>query len=116
MFLIRAAFWLTIVILLIPADSQNETPAPRVAFVDAIAAAQATVADLSNFCVRNPDICEASNAAFHVFSEKAQSGARILYRYFDESFQESSTEDEQGTLNERDLLPGWLGPREDGAA
>jgi len=112
-FLIRAAFWFSIVIMFIPADPETNTPAPRVTVIEALGAAQATVADLSKFCERNPDICVAGNAAFHVFADKAQSGARMLYRYLDDSFEGSSPDEEQGTLTGGDLLPEWRGPQGD---
>jgi hypothetical protein len=110
MFLIRAAFWLSIVILFIPADPQSHTPAPRVSLIEGLVAARAVVADLSHFCERNPDVCVTGNAAFQVFTEKAQNGARILYRYLDEKF-EAGAEDKPGTLTGEDRLPEWRGPQ-----
>ena len=116
MFLIRAAFWFSIVIMFIPADPQTNTPAPRVAVIETFAAAQTVVADFSNFCDRNPDICDTGSAAFNVFAEKAQSGARMLYRYLDEGFAGSGAENEEGTLTGGDRLPDWRGPAGDDTA
>jgi hypothetical protein len=110
MFLIRAAFWLSVVIMFIPADPQSNSPAPRVTIIESLVAGRAVVADLSNFCERNPDVCVTGNAAFHVFAEKAQNGARILYRYLDESFEGGAANDEQGTLTGDDREPTWQGP------
>src|SRR5690606_3506549 len=44
MFLIRAAFWFSVVVLLIPGDPNSGTEAPRVGAIDAIVAAQGAVA------------------------------------------------------------------------
>ena len=110
MFLLRAAFWLSIVIMFIPADPQTDSPAPRVTVIETLVAARAVVADLSNFCERNPDVCVTGNAAFHVFAEKAQSGARMLYRYIDERFEDGAVKDEQGTLTGEDRQAPWQGP------
>ena len=84
MFLIRAAFWLSVAILFIPADPETGTDAPRVTAIEALVAAKATIADLSGFCTRNPDVCTTSDAAFRLFTEKAH--------------------------NREDLLPAWHKP------
>jgi hypothetical protein len=39
MFLLRAAFWLSVVIMFIPADPQSDTPAPRVTMIETFLAA-----------------------------------------------------------------------------
>jgi hypothetical protein len=116
MFLIRAAFWLSVVIMFIPGDPQSDTPAPRVTVIETLVAARAVVADLSNFCERNPDVCVTGNAAFQVFAEKAQNGAKMLYQYLDKKFESGGTDDEQGTLTGDDRTPDWQGPQDDGAA
>jgi len=116
MFLIRTAFWLSVVIVMIPADPQSETPAPRVSMFEAFSSARAVAADFSNFCERNPDVCVTGAAAFQVFAEKAQSGARLLFRYFDGTGASGSENDDQGTLTEKDRAPVWQGPRGPGSA
>lgn len=116
MFLIRAAFWLTVVIMFIPADPQSDAPAPRVTVIETMVAARAVVADLSNFCDRNPDVCVTGSAAFQVFAEKAQNGARMLYQYLDKTFEAGNPTDEQGTLTGDDRAPDWQGPKGGGAA
>jgi hypothetical protein len=110
MFLIRAAFWLSVVVMLIPADPETNSPAPRVSFIEGLVAARAVAADLSNFCERNPDVCVTGNAALQVFAEKAQNGAKMLYHYLDQDPGESAPKDDQGTLTGDDLAPQWQGP------
>jgi hypothetical protein len=117
MFLIRAAFWLTLVVMFIPADPQTGTDAPRVSALQALGAAQATVADFSSFCERNPDVCVTGSAAFSVFAEKAQNGARLIYRYFDDAEGDAPRKDTStGTLRGDDREPAWRAPRAPGAA
>ena len=116
MFLIRAIFWLSIVILLIPANPETNTPAPRVSMIEAAVATRAAVSDLANFCERNPDVCVTGAAAFNVFSEKAQNGARLLFRYFDDARDDNTTEPDRGTLTDGDRRPLWRGPSRAGAA
>jgi hypothetical protein len=110
MFLIRAAFWLSVVILFLPADPESNSPAPRVSFIEGFVAARAVAVDLSNFCERNPDVCVTGNAAFQVFAEKAQNGAKMLYRYIDQEPNNPRPNDDQGTLTGEDITPEWQGP------
>jgi hypothetical protein len=58
--LVRMAFWLSLVIALLPAtSSQQETSAPQVGATDALSAASATTSDIRQFCVRQPGACAA---------------------------------------------------------
>lgn len=85
-FLLRAAFWLSLVVLLIPADP---TEAPRrgearsVSTFEAIGAAQSTFEDLRGFCSRNPNACETGKTALDGFGAKARTGARWVYEQLD---------------------------------
>jgi hypothetical protein len=112
MFLLRSAFWLTIVILLIPADPQSGE-APRVTVVNALMAAQATVADLGGFCDRNPDVCTTGSAAVDVFAEKAGNGVEMIHHYFGEP---EDAEGNRGTLTTDDLALPWQGEIPDDSA
>lgn len=111
MFLLRSAFWLTVVILLIPADPRTGDPAPRVTVIEAIAAARATVADLAGFCDRNPDVCVTGSAAWQVFADKAETGVRILGDLINGREPEAvDSAVSTGTLTKGDMLPAWQGP------
>ncbi len=103
MFLIRAAFWLSLVILLIPGNPESGEDAPRVGALQALSAAQAAVADMTYFCDRNPDVCTTGGAALKVFANKAKNGARLIYDYFGDA------EDDRGTLQNQDVQPDWRG-------
>ena len=122
MFLLRAAFWLSVVIMFIPGDPHSDSPAPSVGVIETLVAARTVIADMSHFCERNPDVCVTGNAAFHVFAEKAQSGARMLYDYLDapphagQSPAEDLPAEERGTLTGDDRLPLWQAPRDDESA
>jgi hypothetical protein len=107
MFLLRSAFWLTVVILLIPADPQSGE-APRVTLVNALVAAQATFADVSGFCERNPDVCITGSAAIDVFAEKAGNGVELIRTYLDGEAP-AENEGERGTLTTDDLAQPWQG-------
>jgi hypothetical protein len=105
MFLLRSAFWLTIVILLIPADPESGE-APRITVINALVAAQATIADLGGFCERNPDVCMTGSAAVDVFAEKAGNGVDMIYRYFGDAEDPDAGE---GTLTTDDRALPWQG-------
>jgi hypothetical protein len=117
MFLLRAAFWLSVVILLLPADPQNGAQAPRVTAVEALVAARAAIADMSAFCQRNPDVCETGSAAFQVFAAKVQYSAQAIYEYFSRpeagTGETEQTDERLGTLNPEDRDPEWRAPGKD---
>lgn len=85
-FLIRVAFWLSLVILLIPADAAPEgttTTGRQVSTFEAVGAAASTYQDLKGFCGRNPEACDTGRAALDTFSAKARTGLRWVYRQLD---------------------------------
>lgn len=85
-FLLRAAFWLSLVILLIPADPAETPPAGQartVSTLEAIGAAHSTFEDLKGFCDRNAVACETGKAALDGFGAKARTGVRWVYEQLD---------------------------------
>ena len=118
MFLVRTAFWLSVVVMLLPADSDTGGKAPRVTAFEAIAAAQTTVSDLSQFCTRNPDVCVTGGSAFHVFGDKVRYGVKMIYGYFgDKKVDQPGEAAPKGTLQPSDVAPEWHAPaKADGAA
>src|SRR3989337_608578 len=69
MFLIRAAFWVGLAILLLPSDERQQERL--------YAAAVATVERATTFCDRNPKVCAASGEFWAMFLKKAEFGARM---------------------------------------
>lgn len=118
MFLIRTAFWLTLIILLLPTNEQDQR--------NVYGTAEAAVKDLRTFCVRNPGVCEKGENAFGVFAEKARFGARMLMDFVsdvaadgpveiasvekDSKVPASFRRNSQNTLTNDDMRPSWSGP------
>ena len=109
MFLLRAAFWLTVVVFLLPADSDTGQ-APRVGAVQALSAMQATASDFSGFCVRNPDVCATGSAAVEILSEKFRTGARLVHNAFNAAGDQRDRHPAAAdTLTRDDVAPPWRG-------
>ncbi len=126
-FLLRTAFWLTLVLVLIPLGSDRE--AESSASIDPVAAyfaAQETVSDLGGFCQRNPQTCETGGNALAAIGAQARDGARIVYEFLDTQVAENkagaepatedfsglitgSTSASGGTLTAQDLALPWQG-------
>jgi Family of unknown function (DUF5330) len=70
LFLLRTAFWLMIIVLLLPTDERQRS--------EVYGTAQAAVNDIATFCDRNPETCAKGKDAFGVLVQKAQFGARML--------------------------------------
>jgi len=93
-FLLRTAFWLTLVLVLIPLGSGKEsTTVEKVDPVSAFLAAQATVSDIGGFCGRNPQACETGGNALTAIGSRARDGARIVYEYLDTQIADRSGQD-----------------------
>jgi hypothetical protein len=80
-FLLRMAFWLGLVLVLLPRENSPESDKlPQVGASEAVSAATAAVSDMSQFCKRQPAACEVGGQAATVLSQRAQAGARKLYQ------------------------------------
>jgi hypothetical protein len=113
MFLIRTAFWLMIIVLLLPTDDQQRSKV--------YGTAEATVKDVATFCDRNPDTCTTGRDAFQVLVQKAEFGARMLMGFIkeqtgggeaaidesasDESASDASASDESASAASRGIAP-----------
>jgi hypothetical protein len=81
------AFWLSVVLALVPLFAGNggsQTTRANVDAGDAVSAASATVSDLSGFCDRQPEACNVGAQAAVAFGNQAQAGARIVYEYIND--------------------------------
>jgi len=80
-FLLRMAFWLGLVLVLLPREKTPESEKlPQVGASEAVSAATAAVSDMSQFCKRQPAACEVGGQAATVIGHRAQEGARKLYQ------------------------------------
>ena len=84
MFLLKTVFWLSLLILLIPAGKESSTAGQGgISTSEVFSAAQAVWNDCSGFCERNQEACETGSQMVSRFGDKARNGARILYGYLD---------------------------------
>ena len=125
-FLIKTAFWLAVVAMLLPGDDKHQAAsAPQVGAVEAVSAAGAAVSDMRQFCARQPDACTVGSQAATVLGQKAQAGAKKLFDFLNErtgphetgSVSSNTPEraaagalPSQQTLTPADLNPAWRGP------
>jgi hypothetical protein len=81
-FLLRLAFWVGLVLVLLPRDKAPETDkaAPQINASEAVSAATAAVSDMTQFCKRQPAACEVGSQAATAIGQRAQGGARKLYQ------------------------------------
>src|SRR5476651_1558931 len=80
-FLLRMAFWLGLVLVLLPREKTPDSgKLPQVGASEAVSAATAAVSDMGQFCKRQPAACEVGGQAATVIGQRAQDGARKLYQ------------------------------------
>lgn len=108
-FLLRSAFWIGLILLLLPIDTgSEETSGTGINPVTAFFAAQSTISDLSGFCDRNPQTCQTGGQAISQIGAKAKVSAKMIYEYLDEDG--NLTTGATGTLTAADLEPDWALP------
>src|SRR4029078_12071979 len=80
-FLLRLTFWLGLVLVLLPREKTPESDkTPQIGASEAISAANAAASDMGEFCKRQPAACEVGGQAATALGQRAQDGARKLYK------------------------------------
>jgi hypothetical protein len=84
MFLIRAAFWLTLVVAFIPVKNTDLGEGQRsVSTMETVNLAQSVVSDIGSFCSRNAQTCETGGELLSQMGLKAREGAKLAYTWLD---------------------------------
>lgn len=112
-FLLRMAFWLCVVCVLLPSGSKTTTPESQIGASEAVTLAGAAVSDARGFCERQPDACVTGGKVAVALGHKAEAGARTLYDFVSrlrEKSAEKAKPGYQGTLTPADMTPSWHAP------
>src|SRR5262249_3543255 len=131
-FLLRMAFWLSVVLVLLPSGGSEPrtatAPSAELGAMETISAASATVSAMPGFCTRQPDACPVGWQAAVAIGQGAQAGAKMVYDFISERAaprdtgsittkprqvpsQTAPAARSQDTLTAADLAPAWRGPR-----
>jgi hypothetical protein len=125
MFLLRAAFWLTVVLALLPSGGmKTQSAGSQIGAIEAMSAATAAVSDMRGFCTRQPDACTVGAHAAIAFGERAQAGAKMVYEMVTEHNASNTTGsvdqpslkaqsealNSQDTLKQGDIDANWRSP------
>ncbi len=70
MFFVKAAFWIVLIILLLPGSGQEK--------FELYVAAERTISDIGAFCQRNPDVCEKTSSMVDGVIQKLRSTTEII--------------------------------------
>ena len=121
-FLLRMVFWVGLVLVLLPREKTPESDkAPQIGAAEAVQAATAAVQDMTQFCKRQPAACEVGGQAATAIGQRAQDGARKIYKIItdkrnpdhtgsiggDDPDDASSPAIAHDTLMPNDLLDEW---------
>ena len=106
MFVLRSLFWLSTVVMLLPAAPDGQ-PAPRVSLLHTAYAAKIIVQDVTGVCARHPEACATSREALHLLTMKIGTGAEIVSSGIvaGQAFYDANVD--RGTLTQTDLQPAW---------
>lgn len=126
-FLLRMAFWLGVVCVLLPSGAKSTSPDAQIDAMKAATLAGAAVSDMRGFCARQPDACEVGGKVAIALGHKAEAGARTIYEFISGKLNEKPAPAEKttaklipasatsqgtatGTLTQGDMAPPWHGP------
>lgn len=123
-FLLRMAFWLCVVLILLPSAGSKPAPESQVSAGEAFWAAKVAFTDMQGFCDRHREACEVGSQTAVALGQRAQIGAKMLYEFLSERFGDESgsvrttgsvpfpaARPSQDTLRPEDRVPAWRGPQ-----
>ena len=97
-FLIRTAFWFSLVLLMLPFGGQSDADGEQVGPLRALMAAREAVGDIAGICERKPDVCETGKSALHTIGVRAKASAKIAYEMLDDQLGEPDSSINTGTV------------------
>ena len=110
MFFVKLAFWVGVVVMLLPSDEQQQARF--------YTTATTAVERVTTFCDRNPRTCATSSEVWSSFLRKAEFAARLVGDLVNSGARRSGLDGSQpgpqhmsGTLSPMDVQPAWRGPR-----
>jgi hypothetical protein len=116
-FLLRMAFWLGVVCVLLPSSTKSTSPDAQINATEAVTLASAAVSDVRGFCERQPDACVTGGKVATALGHKAEAGARTLYEFITKLREKSASAEKagtkaasEGTLTSTDMAPAWHAP------
>lgn len=109
-FLIRMAFWFSLVLLALPLTvGPDEAGRESVGPLQALFAAREAVGDIAGICERKPDVCETGKSAMHTITARAKETAKIAAAMLDEkTAAEPDTSVSTGSVTEQIVLPATV--------
>ena len=85
--MIRTAFWLALIRLVLPIDRQEAGIADGPGALETLGAVQTVFNDVRGFCERNPDACATGAATVDVLRQKAVYSAGVVQGWLSEGGQ-----------------------------
>ena len=106
-FLVRTAFWFSLVLLFIPFEvSDGEGRVDTVGPIQAFFAAKEAVDDIAGMCERRPDVCDTGRSALHTIGLKARETARMAYAWIEEDTRDTAPA--QHEIADREIMTGSI--------
>jgi hypothetical protein len=123
MFLLRLAFWITLICLLLPGSREENSRL--------ISSAERTVSDVRGFCQRNPEVCDDARVTLTSLMTKLKNGAEFMQTWLAQDKAPGAVDKGAGSappeavqpvhppklvprwqdsLNPSDKRPPWRGP------
>lgn len=113
-FLLRMAFWLGVVCVLLPSGMKSTSPDAQIDASEAVTLASAAASDVRGFCERQPDACVTGGKVAVALGHRAEAGARTIYEFVNKLREKPASSEKtgagQGTLTPTEMAPVWHPP------
>ncbi|PYE36016.1 hypothetical protein C8J35_102400 [Rhizobium sp. PP-F2F-G38] len=109
-FLIKAAFWFSLVLVLLPIFGTEEAAQPettagaRMDIGQTVSAASEAIGYISAICLEKPDVCTKGAETFNALGHRAKDGARIAYQLLETQFGDEKTASAGDTVTPGDAV------------
>ena len=104
-FLLRMAFWFSLVLLALPLDTGASAEGrPQVGPLQALSAAREAIGDLVGLCDRKPQVCETGLDAAGIVAARARESGRIAFSLLGE--------EDDASLPDGEAVTGTFPPSE----
>jgi hypothetical protein len=107
-FLLRMAFWLGVVCVLLSSGGKSTSPEAQIDASQAVTLASAAVSDVRGFCERQPDACEAGGKVAVAIGHKAEAGARTLYEFISKLREKPASTEKADGKGDNKTVPASL--------
>lgn len=97
MFLFRATFWMSLILLILPIDKSDIGPevSESLSLGKVVELSGGLLSDMSQFCARKPELCDQGQDALYALGEKAKHASTLAFDYLNDATRDDGQDRDQ---------------------